>query len=178
MSENNSENSSNNFSASQPAPEIFSDATSRLLNNPESPTKVFSASQPESSAAGGILEKGRKSLGNGRRVSFAATAHVRVFGSEEKAAEEANRRRKEQEEEAEEQRQLAEFRKQFENPSGVEELKESFNEFEIKSSPLVSHTAAANASDVTPSKRPFASMDQSFDGKVYSGCLNLIMSCS
>lgn len=168
MSENKSENSSgnNNLSASQPAPEIFSDATSRLLNNPESPTKVYSASQPESSSAGGILKKGRKSLGNGRRVSFAATAHVRVFGSEEKAAEEANRRRKEQEEEeAEEQRQLAEFRKQFEVVPGVEELKESFNEFEIKSSPLVSHTGSSIAIDVTPSKRPFASIDQSFDGK-------------
>jgi hypothetical protein len=162
MSENNSENnSSNNYSASQPAPEIFSDATSRLLNNPESPTKVYSASQPESSSAGGILKKGRKSLGNGRRVSFAATAHVRVFGSEE----EANRRRKEQEEEAEEQRQLAEFRKQFEVAPGVEELKESFNEFEIKSSPLVNHTATSTSIDVTPSKRPFASIDQSFDGK-------------
>ena len=162
MSENNSEN--NNFSASQPAPEIFSDATNRLLNNPESPTKVYSASQPEPAGAGGILKKGRKSLGNGRRVSFAATAHVRVFGSEEKAAEEAARRRREAEEEAEEQRQLAEFRKQFEVPAGsiVEELKDSFNQFEIKSSPLVSHTATI---DVTPSKRPFTSIDQSFDGK-------------
>ena len=154
-----SENNKNDFSASQSTAEIFSDATNRLLNHPESPTKVYSASQPEASS--GILKKSRKSFGNGRRVSFAATAHVRVFGSEEEAA--AARRRQEQKDEAEEQRQLAEFRKQFEvNNTVVEELKESFNEFEIKSSPLVSHTATI---EVTPSKRPFTSIDQSFDGK-------------
>lgn len=155
-----SENNENEFSASQPAPEIFSDATNRLLNNPESPTKVYSASQPEPSA--GILKKGRKSLGNGRRVSFAATAHVRVFASEEEAA--AAKRRQEQEEEAKEQRQLAEFRKQFE-VNNVEELKESFNEFEIKSSPLNVTPVTRTTIETIPSKRPFTSIDQSFDGK-------------
>lgn len=155
-----SENNENKFSASQPAPEIFSDATNRLLNNPESPTKVYSASQPEPST--GILKKGRKSLGNGRRVSFAATAHVRVFASEEEAA--AAKRRQEQEEEAEEQRQLAEFRKQF-DVNNVEELKESFNEFEIKSSPLNVTPVTRTTIETTPSKRPFTSIDQSFDGK-------------
>lgn len=152
-----SENNENEFSASQPTPEIFSDATNRLLNNPESPTKVYSASQPEPSV--GILKKGRKSLGNGRRVSFAATAHVRVFASEEEAA----AAKKRQEEEAEEQRQLAEFRKQFE-VNNVEELKESFNEFEIKSSPLTVAPVTRTTIETTPSKRPFTSIDQSFDG--------------
>lgn len=166
MSENNSNinHENNEISASQPTPEIFSDATSRLLNNIESPQKVYSNSQPE-----GILKKSRKSLGNGRRVSFAATAHVRVFGSDEKeaaaAAEEARRKAEataEEEEEAEEQRQLEEFRKQFSNENyQIEELKNSLNEFEIKSSP-----ARGPATDeiVTPMKRPFITVDQSFDG--------------
>lgn len=174
MSENNSNNNiPAENSASQPAPEIFSDATGRFLNNnnaPESPQKVYSASQPDASTAASILKKGRKSL-TGRRVSFAATAHVRVFGNEEKAAaEEAARRRKEAEE-AEEQRQLEEFRKQFTNDpidNNVEGLKESFNEFDIKSSPLVSNvstvTTASTPNVSTPSKRPFTSIDQSFDG--------------
>lgn len=158
-----SENKKNDFPSSQPTPEIFSDATNRLLNNPESPTKVYSASQPE--ASGGILKKSRKSFGNGRRVSFAATAHVRVFGSEKEAAAAKRKQEEEEKEEAEEQRQLAEFRKQFEvNNTVVDELKESFNEFEIKSSPLVSHSHTTTI-EVTPSKRPFTSMDQSFDGK-------------
>jgi transposase-like protein len=162
IKEKMSQNNENAFPASQPTPEIFSDATNRLLNNPESPTKVYSASQPEPSV--GILRKGRKSFGNGRRVSFAATAHVRVFASEEEAA--AAKRRQEQEEEAEEQRQLAEFRKQFEvnNNGNVDELKESFNEFEIKSSPLAVTPAVMTTIESTPSKRPFTSIDQSFDG--------------
>lgn len=164
MSENNSNNEQPTHSNSQPVPEIFSDATSRFLNNnnPDSPTKTYSASQPE--ASGGILKKSRKSLGNGRRVSFAATAHVRVFGNDEKAAEEARRRQKEaEEEEAEEQRQLEQFRKQFEtNNSQVDEIKNSLNDFEIKSSPLVNRI---KDNEVTPSKRPFNNVDQSFDGK-------------
>lgn len=170
MSENNDNNYAADSSASQPTPEIFTDATGRFLNNnnnPESPQKVYSASQPEASL--GILKKGRKSL-NGRRVSFAATAHVRVFGNEEKAAEEARLRKEaaEEAEEAEEQRQLEEFRKQFTNDP-VDAMKESFNEFDIKSSPLVSNiTAISNGTNATPSKRPFTSIDQSFDGKVYT----------
>ena len=184
MSENNSNNNLDNnnnninseISASQPVPEVFSDATNRFLNNIESPQKVYSASQPEPSAAAGILKRGRKSFGNGRRVSFAATAHVRVFGNEEKGpageAEERERIRKAQaaaeEEEAEEQRQLEEFRKQFSNENGqVEELKNSLNEFEIKSSPA--REASVDSSSITPLKRPFiTTVDQSFDGNVYN----------
>lgn len=173
MSENNSNgnvdnNVNNEISASQPTPEIFTDATSRFLNNIESPQKVYSASQPESS--GGILKKGRKSLGNGRRVSFAATAHVRVFGNDEKgaaaAAEEERIRKAAAEEEAEEQRQLEEFRKQFSNENGqLEELKNSLNEFEIKSSPA--RETSVDSSSLTPLKRPFTTVDQSFDGKTH-----------
>lgn len=171
MSENNNNSQSDNYSASQPTPEIFSDATSRFLNNNlESPTKTYSASQPEPAGNGGILKKSRKSLGNGRRVSFAATAHVRVFGNEEKAAEEeAERRRRLQEaEEAEEQRQLELFRKQFDenNDNNVDYIKDSLNEFEIKSSPLVSSTEQRSTDTMTPSKRPFTNVDQSFDGKI------------
>lgn len=168
MSENNSLESNNeDICASQPTPEIFSDATSRLLNNIESPQKVYSASQPPE----GILKKSRKSLGNGRRVSFAAMAHVRLFGSEEKeAAEEARRKAEaaaaeeaEAAEEEEEQRQLAEFRKQF-SPENyqIEELKNSLNGFEIKSSPA---RGIVTEEIVTPMKRPFITVDQSFDGK-------------
>ena len=173
MSENDNSINKNNsisneeeiFSASQPTPEIFSDATNRFLNNPNSsPHKVYSASQPEfsSSAASGILKKGRKSFGNGRRVSFAATAHVRVFGADEE--------RRRQKEEEEEQAQLDAFRKQFEVSEGsVDQLKTSFNEFDIKSSPLTDKNANnLNIGNVTPSKRPFNSMNesnQSFDGK-------------
>ena len=172
MNENNSSNGGDNnseISASQPVPEIFSDATSRFLNNIESPQKVYSASQPEPSAAsGGILKKGRKSLGNGRRVSFAATAHVRVFGNDEKAAEEARLKAEAAAaEEAEEQRQLEEFRKQFVNENGqIEELKNSLNEFEIKSSPARDYEAVSvDNGSITPLKRPFITVDQSFDGK-------------
>lgn len=178
MSENNNNsssiNSANDISASQPTPEIFSDATGRFLNNIESPQKVYSASQPETSSmttsSNGILKKGRKSLGNGRRVSFAATAHVRVFGNDEKAAEEERERlRKEAEaEEAEEQRQLEEFRKQFINENGpLEDLKKSLSEFEIKSSPareIIPPTSSQSDISITPLKRPFNTVDQSFDG--------------
>lgn len=170
MSENNSLESNNeDICASQPTPEIFSDATSRLLNNIESPQKVYSASQPPE----GILKKSRKSLGNGRRVSFAAMAHVRLFGSAEKEAAEEARRKAEAEaaeeaeaaaaEEEEEQRQLEEFRKQF-SPENyqIEELKNSLNGFEIKSSPA---RGIVTEEIVTPMKRPFIAVDQSFDGK-------------
>ena len=167
MSENNKNHSqsSESYSASQPMPEIFSDATGRYLNstnNPESPTKTYSNSQPEPSV--GILKKSRKSLGNGRRVSFAATAHVRVFGNAEKRreAEAQAAAAAEEEEEAEEERQLERFRKQFEN--NVDDLKNSLNEFEIKSSPINFKSSSSN-SMLTPSKRTFATVDQSFDGK-------------
>lgn len=163
MSENNENKLKEELAASsQPTPEIFSDATNRFLNNTESPTKTYSASQPEFGGGGGIMKKSRKSLGNGRRVSFAATAHVRVFGSEEKEAEIARQRAAAAEEEEEEQRQLELFRKQFE----VDEIKNSLNEFEIKSSPVVSNLNVVNSIITTPSKRPFNTVDQSFDGKI------------
>lgn len=179
MSDNNN---NNEVSESQPTPEIFTDATSRFLNNNASPQKVYSASQPEPSSSNnnnnGILKKGRKSLGgSGRRVSFAATAHVRVFGSEEKSAAEEAKRRKEMEDEAEEERRLAEFRKQFENSneensgegqkkSLVEAINNSLNEFEIKSSPLAASVPKETIEvSMTPLKRSFTSIDQSFDGK-------------
>lgn len=136
-------NSANNNEA------IFSDATNRQLIS-ESPTK---SSQPQSQ---GILKRsGRKSLG--RRVSFAATAHVRVF-NEEQAKGDANTST-ESVEAAENEREEAEmeaFRKQFEaenaesQSSETDALKETFSEFAIKSSPM-----AKNANE----------FNQSFEGK-------------
>ncbi len=109
-------------SNSQDQPEIFTDATNRLSLS-ESPTK--------SQSSQGILKKGaRKSIG--RRVSFAATAHVRVF-NEEEAKQEAQKAAEEQPIEDE----MAAFRKQFEREENEDELKNSFEEFAIKSSPMV-----------------------------------------
>jgi hypothetical protein len=173
MSENreNNENQSveAGLSASQPLPatnnatEIFSDATSRLLN--DSPQKVFSNSQPAAATteSSGILKRNRKSLGNGRRVSFAATAHVRLFGNEEQ-------KRKQEQEEAEEQLQLEAFRNQFaQESSAVNDVANDLKDFEIKSSPLVTKTLSEETSS-TPSKRSFNSLsdsNQSFDGKIF-----------
>ena len=104
-------------------PEVFSDASNRLAAA-ESPTK----SQPNSQ---GILKRGaRKSLG--RRVSFAATAHVRVFNEAE-----AENVKSGGDVDAEED-EMAAFRRQFEGEAESESLKNSFEEFGIKSSPMAS----------------------------------------
>ena len=117
MSENNPSQNT------QEQPEIFTDATNRL-SLAESPTK--------SQSSQGILKRGgRKSLG--RRVSFAATAHVRVF-NEEEAKQEAQ---KAAEAEQPIEDEMAAFRKQFEGEAADEELKNSLEEFAIKSSPMV-----------------------------------------
>ena len=180
MSENNSSNS--NYSESQPPNEIFSDATNRLLN--ESPQKVYSNSQP-TELNSGILKKGRKSLingGGGRRVSFAASAHVRLFkesnASDSESINENGKSKKLQDEEDKEERGMEEFRKQFEikvtndngniinNSNNLDELKDSFSGFEINSSPLISQSQSLKHEQVsTPSKRPYNEVNQSFDGK-------------
>lgn len=192
MSENNSSNS--NYSESQPPNEIFSDATNRLLN--ESPQKVYSNSQP-TELNSGILKKGRKSLinGGGRRVSFAASAHVRLFkesnASDSESINGNGKSKKLQDEDDEEERGMEEFRKQFEikvtnnngnilnntnnkfNNNNLDELKDSFSGFEINSSPLISQIQIQNLKHQqinieqvsTPSKRPYNEVNQSFDGK-------------
>lgn len=132
---------------------VFSDATNRQIIS-ESPTK---SSQPQSQ---GILKRGgRKSIG--RRVSFAATAHVRVF-NEEQGKQDANSSIESSIEAAEaqendrEEAEMEAFRKQFEaenqsqetQPSETDVLKETFSEFDIKSSPMAktAHSSEFNQS--------------------------------
>lgn len=149
--------SDNSAIPSQDQPEIFTDATNRLAAA-ESPTK--------SQSSQGILKKGnRKSIG--RRVSFAATAHVRVFNEEEgkpqveteaAAAEAAAAAKQESIEKAskEVEDEMASFRKQFENETD-DELKNSLEEFAIKSSPM-------------------ATKDVSYEGKMALFLLLLLLS--
>jgi len=159
--------SQDNGSHSQP--ELFADITNHSLLH-DSPAK----SQPS------ILKKsigGRKSLPpitvpsninnsniisnsqNSRRVSFAATAHVRVFESATPKAED-----KENNDEDDEDASMAAFRQQFvaaasessnHLTSETDELKASFNQFGIESSsPFTPPSAHASSMDdpATPSK--------------------------